>query len=72
MKHRSGMLFPAALLSLFLLFVQGCATSPEMRPEALTLTIVHVNDTHSHFDPAEATLTVSGVPVKVSRGGVRA
>lgn len=70
MKHSSGILVLAAVLSVFLLFVQGCATAPEMRPDTLTLTIVHVNDTHSHLDPVEATLTVNSSPTKVQLGGV--
>ena len=68
-KHRSGTLVIVAFLSLVLLFVQGCATSHEIRHETLTLTIAHINDTHSHLDPTEVALTANGTPVKVPLGG---
>ncbi len=68
-KQRFGSLVILALLSLAVLLVQGCSTAPGLRQEALTLTIAHINDTHSHLDLTEVTLTANGSPVKVPLGG---
>lgn len=60
------------LLVLFIvaaLVFSGCAHAPDRQTGDLTMTIAHVNDTHSHLDPAEQTLMINGVPTKVQLGG---
>jgi 5'-nucleotidase len=39
------------------------------RPPALTLSIAHINDTHSHLEPAAILLTVHGVKTTARLGG---
>ena len=48
MDHRAW-----ATLALFLLLSSG-----GLNAQPITLTFIHVNDTHSHFDPAQVRLTV--------------
>jgi 5'-nucleotidase len=42
---------------------------PEKQASDLTLTIAHVNDTHSHLEPADQTLMIDGVSTKAQLGG---
>ncbi|MDP5291037.1 bifunctional metallophosphatase/5'-nucleotidase [Oceanimonas sp. CHS3-5] len=49
------------------LALSGCASQ---QPEApFTLTLAHINDTHSHFDPSDAALTLDGRQVYTRLGG---
>lgn len=49
------------------LALSGCASQ---QPEApFTLTLAHINDTHSHFDPSDVPLTLDGQRVYTRLGG---
>ncbi|AEY01524.1 hypothetical protein GU3_08840 [Oceanimonas sp. GK1] len=49
------------------LALSGCASQ---QPEApFTLTLAHINDTHSHFDPSDVPLTLDGRRVYTRLGG---
>ena len=52
--------------ALLLLLPAGCAR-PVHQP--LTLTIAHINDTHSNLEPVDTGLTLAGVKVKAQLGG---
>jgi len=52
--------------ALLLLLPAGCAR-PVHQP--LTLTIAHINDTHSNLEPVDTGLTLAGVKVKARLGG---
>jgi 5'-nucleotidase len=68
MSRRNLFLF--VLLVAAALVFSGCAHAPDRTISAdRILTIAHVNDTHSHLDPAEQTLTIGGVPTKAQLGG---
>lgn len=54
----------AGLLALAL---AGCASSQPEQP--FTLTLAHINDTHSHFDPSDARLTLNNKAVYTRLGG---
>ena len=45
----------------------GCASSQPEQP--FTLTLAHINDTHSHFDPSDARLTLNNKAVYTRLGG---
>lgn len=57
------------LVSFVVLFGSGCAHVTDHQTADLTLTIAHVNDTHSHLEPAEQTLMIDGIPTKAQLGG---
>lgn len=54
------------LALLFLAVVIACSGSSN---STYTLTLVHINDTHSHLEPVAVNLTVSGVRTGVQLGG---
>ena len=54
----------AGLLALALV---GCASSQPEQP--FTLTLAHINDTHSHFDPSDARLTLNNKAIYTRLGG---
>jgi 5'-nucleotidase len=47
----------------------GCQHQPSKAPQPFTLTIAHLNDTHSHQEPTLVNLVVDGVKHPVSLGG---
>ncbi|WP_417614993.1 bifunctional metallophosphatase/5'-nucleotidase [Oceanisphaera sp.] len=49
------------------LVLSGCAGSQPEQPFSLTL--AHINDTHSHFDPSDARLTLDNKAVYTQLGG---
>lgn len=53
--------------SMLALALAGCASQPSDQP--FTLTIAHINDTHSHFDESEAQLLLDGRPLYSQVGG---
>ncbi|WP_230819198.1 bifunctional metallophosphatase/5'-nucleotidase [Rheinheimera aquimaris] len=57
-----------SLLSISVFFSVGCATQPPSE-NALTLNIIHINDTHSHFDASPASVMQDGEPVYTFIGG---
>ncbi|WP_082694798.1 bifunctional metallophosphatase/5'-nucleotidase [Rheinheimera sp. EpRS3] len=64
MRFTSSLLFSAMLLA-------GCASAPSSAPEpGLTLSLIHINDTHSQFDASPASVKdVSGEPLYTYIGG---
>src|SRR5690606_34707818 len=57
-----------SLLSISVFFSVGCAIQPPS-DSALTLNIIHINDTHSHFDASPASVMQDGKPVYTFIGG---
>ncbi|MBM7454265.1 5'-nucleotidase [Oceanisphaera litoralis] len=55
------------LAGLLALALTGCAGKPPEQP--FTLTLAHINDTHSHFDPTDARLTLGNTAVFTRLGG---
>lgn len=64
MRFTSSLLFSAMLLA-------GCASAPSSAPEpGLTLSLIHINDTHSQFDASPASVKdASGEPLYTYIGG---
>lgn len=60
---RHGMTFLGVL---FLVLVVACSGS---RSSSFTLSIAHINDTHSHLEPTAVRLTVNGVKTTAQFGG---
>lgn len=56
------------LLGFSVLFSVGCASEHTPEP-ALTLDLIHINDTHSHFDASPAKVTQDGQQVYTFVGG---
>lgn len=56
-----------ALAALLLLLLSACGGAA---PRPLSLTIAHVNDTHSALEPADETLVVAGQTLRAKLGGV--
>jgi 5'-nucleotidase / UDP-sugar diphosphatase len=70
---RKGMMpinriFIVAILCMVLL--QGCAHVQETGKDEFELTIAHVNDTHSHLEPALTSLKINGETVSSELGGM--
>lgn len=62
--------FRPFLCAALLLALAACARPVAQHPsEPFTLTIAHVNDTHSNLEPADTGLTLAGVQVKAQLGG---
>ena len=59
---------PVFCLALALLLLAACAR-PAHQPRPFTLTIAHLNDTHSNLEPMDTGLTLAGVKVKARLGG---
>ncbi|WP_298722315.1 bifunctional metallophosphatase/5'-nucleotidase [uncultured Oceanisphaera sp.] len=55
------------LVGLMALALTGCAGKSPERP--FTLTLAHINDTHSHFDPTDARLKLGNQAVYTRLGG---
>lgn len=55
------------LAGVLALALAGCAGQQPDQP--FTLTLAHVNDTHSHFDPSDARLRLDGTEVYTRLGG---
>jgi 5'-nucleotidase len=72
--RRSRAAGPGLVLLLALLTLVACARTPvgpDPKPGApFALTIAHLNDTHSHLEPAETRLTLGGEAVTARLGGV--
>lgn len=49
--------------------MNGCSHSQGERSEALSISIIHVNDTHSHLASESYSLTFNGVSTEVELGG---
>jgi 5'-nucleotidase len=59
----------AAVMLLALLLVSGCSSQPKTNP-GVTLSIVHINDTHSQFDATPAKVQgPTGMPLYTYIGG---
>lgn len=54
---------------IFLLSACSAASAPALEPAPLTLSIAHINDTHSAFDPLPGQFTVDGTLVFNEWGG---
>lgn len=67
-QHKLGC-HSASLLSAVLLLVFLTACGGNSRPPGFTLTLVHLNDTHSHLEPEEVNLTIGGVATTAQLGG---
>jgi 5'-nucleotidase len=65
MKKRLCLLILVSAVAL----LHGCAYISGNSGAEFTVTIAHVNDTHSHLDPADYTLTISGRLVQAELGG---
>ncbi|MBI5895192.1 MAG: 5'-nucleotidase C-terminal domain-containing protein [Desulfobacterales bacterium] len=64
---RSGKV--ATILGLILLFT-ACGGSSDNPPEPLSLSIIHLNDLHSHLEPlANEVLCFDGIPTRTDLGG---
>jgi 5'-nucleotidase / UDP-sugar diphosphatase len=59
-------------LALLLLLLGGCAHLHEQEAGLFTVTIAHVNDTHSHLESTDYTLKINGQPTVVRLGGFAA
>jgi 5'-nucleotidase len=59
----------ASLLSAVLLLVLLSACGGNSRPAIFSLTLVHLNDTHSHLEPEEVKLAIGGVTTGAQLGG---
>ncbi|GHA17512.1 bifunctional metallophosphatase/5'-nucleotidase [Oceanisphaera arctica] len=55
------------LAGLMALALAGCASKQPEQP--FTLTLAHINDTHSHFDPTDARVTLGNQAVFTRLGG---
>lgn len=64
-NHSRPVRFLATLLLLLLL----TACSGVSQPSPFSLTLVHLNDTHSHLEPLAVTLTMNGEETTVRLGG---
>jgi 5'-nucleotidase len=64
-KKRPG----PGILFLGLLFLALAAACSGGRSASFTLSIAHINDTHSHLEPAAVNLTVGGVKTTARLGG---
>lgn len=71
MRFSSSLLFSAPLFSALLL--AGCSALPSSSPSpkpGLTLSLIHINDTHSQFDASPASVKdASGKPIYTYIGG---
>lgn len=63
----------SALLCAALIFAVSCAgTNPMLKPEAkapLEVTVIHINDHHSHLEPVALDMMIGGKKTKVRLGG---
>lgn len=48
---------------------ESSANQQAVTPKAMSLSIIHVNDTHSHLDSESITLSIEGVSTKTDLGG---
>jgi 5'-nucleotidase len=66
--------FKTVILGLFFLaaILAGCAHAPEHAAGDLAVTIAHVNDTHSHLEPADFALIINGQATGIKLGGFAA
>ncbi|MGO1246848.1 MAG: bifunctional metallophosphatase/5'-nucleotidase [Oceanisphaera sp.] len=55
------------IAGLLTLTLAGCASSQPEQP--LSLTVAHINDTHSHFDPSDVQLTLNDTTLYTRVGG---
>jgi 5'-nucleotidase len=71
MRFSSSLLFSAPLFSALLLAGCGALPSSSLSPEpGLTLSLIHINDTHSQFDASPASVKdADGKPVYTYIGG---
>ena len=61
-------LFPLALLALLALLLGACSAH-RPPPGPFSLTIAHINDTHSNLEPVDTGLVLAGETVKARLGG---
>ncbi|KJF97927.1 hypothetical protein UB34_10470 [Photobacterium leiognathi] len=47
----------------------GCATAPSVQHQPFSLTVAHINDTHSNFDPVKSSFKADGTKVYNEFGG---
>ncbi len=64
---RAALLLLLALLALQLLLLGACAHRP--LPGPFSLTIAHINDTHSNLEPVDTGLVLAGEKAKARLGG---
>ncbi|NJL60402.1 MAG: hypothetical protein HC887_12985 [Desulfobacteraceae bacterium] len=62
--------FFAVLMILCMVWIAGCSDSDDTEPKPINLTIVHVNDTHSHLEATSSSLTFGNVQTTLDIGGV--
>ena len=63
-------MFSKPLIALSItLALSGCVTTPAVQHQPFTLTVAHINDTHSHFDPVKSSFSANGVEVFNEFGG---
>ena len=63
-------MFSKPLIALSItLALSGCVTTPTVQHQPFTLTVAHINDTHSHFDPVKSSFSANGVEVFNEFGG---
>ncbi|SMY36370.1 NAD 5'-nucleotidase precursor [Photobacterium malacitanum] len=51
------------------LALSGCATPPAVQHQPFSLTVAHINDTHSNFDPVKSSFKADGTRVYNEFGG---
>ncbi|PSU25652.1 bifunctional metallophosphatase/5'-nucleotidase [Photobacterium phosphoreum] len=51
------------------LALSGCATTPAVQHQPFSLTVAHINDTHSNFDPVKSSFKADGTRVYNEFGG---
>lgn len=60
---------PLSLFIVVLLFVPAASGTDRRHPQPLTLTIAHINDTHSHLEATDEKVLINGVRTTVFLGG---
>lgn len=56
--------------SLILITILATTFQSYAKNYPLNLSIVHMNDTHSHFEPETVKFTINGKPTSVKIGGI--
>lgn len=63
-------MFSKPLIALSItLAISGCATTPIVQHQPFTLTVAHINDTHSNFDPVKSSFKADDTKVYNEFGG---